>query len=119
MARHEPKMEEAVTQQFARLQAEVNSLHAQLTARPTLTKDMSLVGLVPKWSGTEKASPLAEFFDAIEGTARIGNWSDADKLQVAVLKLTDAAKAYYSSSQELHASDVTWSQFKAAFRARF
>jgi hypothetical protein len=80
---------------------------------------MSLVGLIPKWPGTEKATPLAEFFEAIEGTARIGNWSDADKIQVAVLKLTDTAKAYYSSTQELHASDVKLSQFKAAFRNRF
>jgi hypothetical protein len=119
MAKHEPKVEDAVAQQVSRLLAEVHSLQAQLTARPTLTKDMSLVGLIPKWSGTEKATPLAEFFEAIEGTARIGNWSDADKIQVAVLKLTDTAKAYYSSTQELHARDVTWTQFKSAFRKRF
>jgi hypothetical protein len=119
MARHESKVEDAVTQQIARLQAEVNSQQSQLTTRPTVTKDLSLVGLIPKWSGSEKAAPLTEFFEAIEGTARIGNWSDADKIQVAVLKLTDAAKAYYSSAQELHSSEVTWQQFKAALRSRF
>jgi hypothetical protein len=84
-----------------------------------VTKDLSLVGLIPKWSGTEKAAPLSEFFEAIEGTARLGNWSDADKIQVAVLKLTDAAKAFYSSAHEFHSSEVTWQQFKAALRSRF
>jgi hypothetical protein len=34
---------------------------------------------IPKWSGSEKTTPL-EFFEAIEGTARIGNWSDIDKI---------------------------------------
>jgi hypothetical protein len=80
MARHESKVEDAVAQQIARLQTEVNSLQSQLTTRPTVTKDLSLVGLIPKWSGTEKATPLTAFFEAIEGTARIGNWSDADKI---------------------------------------
>jgi hypothetical protein len=98
MARHESKVEDAVAQQIARLQAEVNSLQSQLNRRSTVTKDLSLEELIPKWSGTENAAPLTEFFEAIEETDRIGNWADADKSQVAVLKLTDAVKAYYSSA---------------------
>jgi hypothetical protein len=35
------------------------------------------------------------------------------------LKLTDTAKAYYSSAQELHSSEDTWQQFKSALRSRF
>jgi hypothetical protein len=119
MARHEPKMEDPVSMQMARLQAEVQTLQAQLAARPTSTKDMSLVSVIPKWSGTEKAIPLGEFFEVIEGTAKIGNWSQIDKIQVAVLKLTDAARSFYNSASELHSSEVTWNQFKAAFHKRF
>jgi len=52
------------------------------------TKDLSLVTFVPKWSRTETASPLIEFFEAIEGTARIGNWSEADQMQICTLRLT-------------------------------
>ena len=43
--------------------------------RRSATKDLSLVTLVPKWGGTDKSSPLAEFLDVIDGTAKIGNWT--------------------------------------------
>jgi len=38
---------------MARLQAEIQNLQAQLQARPSVTKDLSLVTLVTKWSGTD------------------------------------------------------------------
>jgi len=34
-------------------------------------------------------------------------------------RLLDPAKAFYSSSLELHAEDMTWERFKRAFRERF
>jgi hypothetical protein len=46
MTRHEPKMEDPVSVQMARLQAEIQNLRAQLVARPTTTKDTSLVALI-------------------------------------------------------------------------
>ena len=55
-------MVETVAQQMARLQLEVQNLQAQLHTRTPITKDFSLVALVPKWSGTDKAVPLHEFF---------------------------------------------------------
>jgi hypothetical protein len=64
-----------------------------MLGRTPVSKDLSLVALIPKWSGNEAAVPLNEFMDAIEGSARIGNWSDADKIQVCVLKLRDTARA--------------------------
>jgi len=41
---------------------------------PTVHKDLSLISLVPKWSGSETAVCLEEFFSRIEGSARVGNW---------------------------------------------
>jgi hypothetical protein len=55
-------MAEAVAQQMAKLQLEVQSLQAQLQMRPTVTKYLSLVSLIPKWPGKEKAVPLHDFF---------------------------------------------------------
>ena len=46
-------------------------------------KDLSLVSLVPRWSGGESAPPIQEFFDTIEGSAVIGNWTQADIKQVS------------------------------------
>ena len=55
-------MAETVAQQMAKLQTEVQNLQAQLQARPTATKDLSLIALVPKWAGNDKAIPLHEIF---------------------------------------------------------
>jgi hypothetical protein len=61
---------------------------------------------------------LEEFFKSIEGSAAVGNWQDADKVQVAVLKLTDAARQFYDGCLDLHSADTTWSKFKSTFRHR-
>ena len=47
---------------------------------PTVHKDLSLVSLVPEWSGAESAISLEEFFSSIEGSANIGHWAEADCL---------------------------------------
>jgi hypothetical protein len=47
---------------------------------PQQTKDLSLVGLIPKWSGSDKVVSVKGFFDTVESTAGIGNWSDSDKI---------------------------------------
>jgi hypothetical protein len=35
------------------------------------------------------------------------------------LKLTEAAKVFYSGSVELDSPDITWAEFKKLFQARF
>ena len=95
-------MAKAVVQQMARLQLEVQNLQSQVQARSPVTKDLSLVALVPKWSGTDKANPLHEFFQTIEITEKIGNWAQEDVVRIATLKLTDVARAFYNGTLELH-----------------
>jgi len=77
---------------------------------------MSLVSLIPKCAGNNKLIPLHEFFEAIEGSARVGNWSEADRIQIAVLKLMDAARAFYNASVELHEPNTTWAMSKPHFK---
>jgi hypothetical protein len=82
-------------QQLALLQTEMAKLKLQLQnltpPRPTASKDMSMISLIPKWSSPVKSTPVREFLDTVEGAARVGNWSDADMVQVAALKLMDTA----------------------------
>jgi len=86
----------------ARLQAELVETKAELQrlrdrfsiGKPTVRKDTPLISLVPKWSGSQTAVILEEFFSSIEGSARVGNWEDADKLQVAIFKLSGAANNF-------------------------
>jgi hypothetical protein len=105
------------------LQAELNASKAEIqrllqrlsVAPPTVHKDLSLISLVPKWSGSETEVPLREFFSNIDGSAEIGRWEEKDKVKIAVLKLTGAAKSFYNGCPKLHAEDVTWDAFKSAF----
>src|SRR5215510_9760964 len=87
--------------------------------RRSATKDLSLVTLVPKWGGTDKSSPLEEFLDVIDGTAKIGNWTEADKIHVCVLRLTDNARDFYRATPELKDPAITWEDFKAHLLRRF
>ena len=74
----------------------------------TVHKDMSLVSLVPKWSGTETAVSLDEFFASIDGATQIGLWEQSDCVRIAVLEHIDAARSFYNGCSELHTQDVTW-----------
>jgi len=108
-------MGEAVAQQMPRLQLEVQILQAQLQMRPSVTDDLSLLSLIPKWADTDKAVPLHEFFGVIEGTAHVGKQADAEMIQLVVLKLIDAARVFYNGTLELHDRKITWTAFKDAF----
>jgi hypothetical protein len=52
-------------------------------------KDLSLISLIPKWSGTVKSVSVKEFFESVEPSARIGNWNDVSKIHVNVHKRTE------------------------------
>jgi len=111
----------------ARLHAELEKSKAE-TVRlrermsmglPTVHKDLSLISLIPKWSGSESTFPLEEFLASVDSAARIGNCDQRDCLEIAVLKLTDSAKSFHNTSLELHAESTTWTKFKEVFRHRF
>ena len=96
------------------LQAEISNLRAQVSSgRPTAPKDLSLISLIPKWSGTEESVSVVEFFDSVKSSAKIGNWIDFDKVQITAMKLTEVAKVFYSSNPELHSASISWEHFKA------
>ena len=101
-------------------QAEINNLQAQVnSSRPTAPKDLSLISLLSKWSGTENSVSVKEFFESEESVATIGNWGESDKKHITVLKLTEAAKAFYSCNPELHSTSVSWEDLKTKFLHRF
>jgi len=111
----------------ARLQAELAETKMELQrlresispGTPTLQKDISLVTLIPKWSGSDSSVTLEEFLSSVESAARIGKWVDADKREISVLKLEGSAKMFYQGCTELHEEGATWQDFKNAFRRRY
>jgi hypothetical protein len=96
-------MEKARLQaELAESKAEIQRLREHISmGTPTVHKDLSLISLIAKWSGLESGVPLEEFFESIEGSALIGRWSEADKLQIAALKLTESARMFYNGCPEL------------------
>ena len=78
------------------------SISSMSVGSPIVHKDLSLVTLVPKWSGSDASVTLEEFLSSVESAAKIGHWSDPDKWEIAVLKLTDSAKLFYQRCTELH-----------------
>ena len=99
--------------------AEARNAQEATPLRRSAAKDLSLINVVPKWGGAENASPIEEFFDIIEGTARIGNWTEADQIQVCALRLTDSAREFYRATPELKDPTIKWEDFKAHFTQRF
>jgi hypothetical protein len=89
-------MREALAQQLSKLQLKVQNLRARMmqTTSPAV-RDMSVVSLVPKWAGTEKGIPLYEFLEAVERAAWLGNWSDKDRVHVAILRLQKNARVFF------------------------
>jgi len=92
--------------ELSEAQMEIQRLRDRLATAPPAHKDLSLISLVPKWSGSESAISLEEFFSSIEGSAKIGHWAEADCLQAAVLNLAESARTFYYSCPELHGENV-------------
>ena len=78
--------------------AEIQRLRDRLSiGTPTIHKDLSLISLIPKWSGSESAVPLEEFMCSMEGATKLGNWQYSDHVRIGALKLTDLARSYYNT----------------------
>ena len=106
--------------ELAEAKTEILRLRERLSVgTPTVYKNLSLISLVPKWSGSEAAVPLEEFIGSIEAASRMGRWQDRDNFEIAVLKPKDSAKMFYQGCAELHAQDASWETFKRVFIQRF
>jgi hypothetical protein len=112
-------MVEEIAKQLSKLQLEVQNLQAQIQVRAPGIKDMSVVSLVPKWSGADKGIPSNEFLEAVERAAWLGNLSDQDKVQVANLQHHENARVFFDGRIDLQCAESTWASFKTAFRERY
>jgi hypothetical protein len=89
-------MEVRLQAELAETKMELQRLRESISpGTPTLNKDLSLVTLIPKWSGSDSSVTLEEFLNSVESAARIGRWADAVKMEIATLKLEGSAKMFY------------------------
>jgi hypothetical protein len=60
-------MTDRLQAELAEAKAEVQRLRERVyVGTPTVHKDLSLISLIPKWSGAETGIPLEEFLSVIE-----------------------------------------------------
>jgi hypothetical protein len=97
---------------------EIQRLRMSLGAL-TVHKDLSLILLIPKWSGVESSNCLVEFISTLVDSARIGRWDAKDTLEIASLKLEGSARVFYQGCTQLHTREASWDTFKKAFRKRY
>jgi hypothetical protein len=100
-------MTEPIPLRVAQTGAEAQNPQEVASLCRTASKDISLFSLVPKLGGNYNAAPLAEFVEAIKGTAKIGNWTEADQIKICALRLTDTARDFYRAIPELRDSTIT------------
>lgn len=84
----------------------------------TKFKDLTVSNLIEPWSGEGPVS-VTEFFNKVDRAAKSGNWTDTDKVTVAVLKLTGVAALFLNSSEEATREDIPYSRFREIFTERF
>jgi len=74
--------------ELAEAKGEVERLMDRISlGTTTVNKDLSLINLVPNWTGTDGAVTLEEFIFSIENSVRIGRWEENDEVEAALLKL--------------------------------
>ena len=66
---------------------------------PTVHKDLSLISLIPRWSGSDSTNSLEEFISTLEASARIGRWEPKDTVEIAALKLDDQLEYFIRDAQ--------------------
>jgi hypothetical protein len=58
-----------------------------------------------EWRGP--SYPGSAVFASVDSVAKIGNWTNADKVEVCALKLTDGAHVYWATP-ELRDPAISW-----------
>lgn len=84
----------------------------------TKFKDLTVSNLIEPWSGEGPVS-VTEFFNKVDRAAKSGNWTDTDKVTVAVLKLTGVAALFLNSTEEALREDIPYLRFREIFIERF
>jgi hypothetical protein len=102
----EARLQDEILGAKSEIQRLGESISSMSVGSPIVHKDLSLVTLLPKWSGSDASVTSEEFLSSVESAAKIRHWSDPDKLEIAVLKLTVSAKLFYQGRTELHAEST-------------
>jgi hypothetical protein len=63
--------------------------------------------------------PVSEILTTVESVSCMGNWTDQDKIQIAILNFTDTAKSFHPRCSQLRDPNLTWQKLKKICEERF
>ena len=79
---------------------------------------MSNISLVPKWLGSESATPLERVIEISEGTVRIGRWHPSDDSRIETAKVADPASSRFYSGTKLQRERLAGHKFETTLSVR-
>lgn len=96
---------------------------AQLTAGAAIerhaTKDLSVVALIPEFTGRPGDLKVCEFLEAVNSVGHTGSGTQDDKKYAANFKLEGTSRRFYLSNVELHDEHITWVRSCKILEIRF
>jgi len=107
-------------QELEESKSEIQRLRDRMSlGTPTVHKDLSLISLIPRWSGSDSTNSLQEFISTLEASARIGRWERKDTVEVAAVKSEGSARVFYQGCTEFHTRHASRNTFKDVFGKRY
>ena len=107
-------------QELEESKLEIQRLRERMSlGAPIVHKDLSLISLVPRWSGLESTNSLEEFISTLEVSKRIGRWEPKNTLEIAALKLEGSAGVFRQGCAEHHTRDASRNTVKEVSRKRY
>ena len=111
-------------QELEESKSEIQRLKERMSlGTPTVHKDLSLILLIPKWSGSDSTNSLEEFISTLEASARIGKWEPENTVEIITLKLeaskvADPASSRFNLGPKLQRERIAGHKFEPTLRVR-
>jgi hypothetical protein len=101
------------------LQRQLFDLRVSVGTERIVTKYLSVVSLIPRFSGASNTCNVYEFIDAVNGAGKIGAWSDEYTTYAPKMELTGVTNTLYTGNTELHEENLPFERFTEIFNQRF
>jgi hypothetical protein len=95
-------MAESLLEQIEALEEKIVNQTAGAASRCHATKDVSVVAVIPEFTGCPGDMRVHEFLEAVNLIVRMQSWGEDDKKHSTKLKLGGTTRRLHLGSTELH-----------------
>ena len=101
------KIAESLHEQKEAMEEKIAKLTAGVLVKRHAVKDLSVVSLIPEFTGHPGDLKVHEFLEAVYSVGHMGSWTEDDKKYAAKLKLGGTTQRFYLSNAEMHDESIT------------